>query len=477
MDKKKTNVLIVDDDRDTQDTLEAILKPCCTILKADSGKKARPLIAREDVQIVLLDILLPDANGLDLLQKIKAQFPDIEVVMISGLTEISTAVKAMKMGAYHYLSKPFDLSEVRSVIEKVVAHQRDKRELLFLRSEIKHYIHSGFVIGRSKKMQEIHDLVSKVAKLPVTLLIQGESGTGKEILARHIYDTDKKSETKNQRPFVTVDLGNLPGGLIESTLFGHEKGAFTGAHRQHIGKFELANRGTLFLDEIANLRYDLQGKLLRAIQEGEIERVGGEKKIHISVRLIAATHVDLLEAVRLGTFREDLYYRLKVIPLHLPPLRERLGDLPDLIQFFLKRYNKRFNKQITEVSQSAIAVLSSYNWPGNIRELENLIERMVAVSDREMILKEHIPIEYRLGDLQKRQPEEGLLHHALEIFEQKFILKALDQGGWHRKTAAETLGIPLSTLKFKMKKLRLTHLQKHLGQHKAQKKESGELSW
>jgi len=451
-------VLVVDDHRDVRDSLEAILKPCYIPLKAASGAEARRLMAKQEIHVVLLDILLPDANGLDMLRQIKTMSPEIEVVMISGLKEVSTAVKAMKTGAYHYLSKPFDVAEVRSVVQKALSHQQDKRELLFLRSEIKHYIQADFVTGHSKKMKEIQSVVTKVAPLPVTLLIQGESGTGKEILARHIYKLSGKGNT----PFVTVDLGNLPEGLIESTLFGHEKGAFTGAHRQHIGKFELANQGTLFLDEIANLRYDLQGKLLRAIQEGEIERVGGEKKIHISIRLIAATHVDLLEAVRQGTFREDLYYRLKVIPLHLPPLRERIGDLPDLIHFFLRRYNQRFHRQVETASDSAIAVLSAYDWPGNIRELENLIERMVAVSEGKILLKEHLPMEYRLGDLQNRQPEEGLLQNALEIFEQKFILKALEKEAWHRKTTAEALGIPLSTLKFKMKKLGLSTLQKHL---------------
>jgi len=246
MNEKRTTILVVDDTRDVRDTLDAILQKSYVVLKASNGKEAVHLLTRQKIHIVLLDIHLPDANGLDILKEIKDQSPSIEVVMISGLKEIGPAVEAMKMGAYHYLSKPFNIGEVRSIIEKVVDYQRSKRELLFLRSEIKHYTDSDFIIGHSKKMLEIHDLVKRVASLPVTILIQGESGTGKEILARHIYKSSQSTET----PFVAVDLGGLSDGLIESTLFGHEKGAFTGAFRQHIGKFEMADGGTLFLDEI-----------------------------------------------------------------------------------------------------------------------------------------------------------------------------------------------------------------------------------
>ena len=309
-----------------------------------------------------------------------------------------------------------------------------------------------FIIGRSSKMREIHELVKKVAHLPPTILISGESGTGKQLLARYIHSESGLAD----RPFVTVDLGAVPETLMESTLFGHEKGAFSGAYRQHIGKFELADGGTLFLDEIANLRYELQSKLLRVIQEGEIERVGSTKTIRVNVRLITATNIDLAEAVRKGTFREDLYFRLNVIPIKLPPLRERISDIPQLVEFFIQRYNKRFKKNIKKVSQRALEALSSYDWPGNVREIENMIERLVAILDGDTILLEDIPIEYRLGSFQQQKQHEGMLEKATEAFQQSFILKALEREGWSQVATAKAMGIPLSTLKYKLKRLNLS---------------------
>lgn len=454
MDEKRPTILIVDDDESMRDTLEAILQNDYNILKAADGQTGLCLIAEQEIQIVLLDVLLPDLNGLDVLKLIKDRFQDIEVIMITAVKEVGTAVQAMKLGAYHYITKSFDYEEVLTLVGKVVERQRDIRELLYLRSEIEQFAEAEFITGRTKKMQEIYDLVKKVARLPATVLILGESGTGKQLLARFIH----KQSALSDRPFVTVDIAAVPETLVESTLFGHEKGSFTGAYQQHLGKFELADGGTLFLDEVGNLRLELQGKLLRAIQEGEIERVGGSKTIRVNVRLITATNVNLSDAVRKGAFREDLYYRLNVIPIQLPPLRERIGDLPQLVEFFLKRYNKRFKKNIQKVSRSAIEMLSSYNWPGNIRELENLIERLVALIDGDTILREHIPVEYCLTDLQ-RQPKQGdLLEKATEAFERNFILRTLEKERWNRRATSKTLGIPLSTLKYKLKKLKLLDL-------------------
>ncbi|MFQ5597374.1 MAG: sigma-54-dependent transcriptional regulator [Nitrospiria bacterium] len=450
MTENTTTILIVDDDEGIRDTLELILSKSYRTLAAESGDAALSLMREHDVQIVLLDVLLPDVNGLDLLQEIKNQFSDIEVVMISAVKEVETAVRAVKRGAYHYITKSFEYDEVLTLVDKVVEHQRDTRELMYLRSEMEQFLNADFIAGRSKKMQEIYALVHKIAPLPVTVLITGESGTGKQILARYIY---KKSALAN-KPFVTVDLGAVPETLMESTLFGHEKGAFTGAYRQHIGKFEIANGGTLFLDEIGSLRYELQGKLLRVIQEGDVERVGGTRTNKVEIRLIAATSVNLYDAVQKGSFREDLFYRLYVIPIKLPALRERIGDLPQLIEFFLKRYNKRFNKNIEKVSQAAIETLSSYDWPGNIRELENLIERLVALIDGDTILKEHIPLEYRLTGLQEKQ-DGKLLEKAIEAFEQSLILRTLEKKHWNRRATAQALGVPLSTFKYKLKRLRL----------------------
>ncbi len=451
MDEKRPTVLIVDDDESIRDTLEAILQKKYAILKADNGHAALRLVSEKEIQIVLLDLLLPDLNGLEVLKQIKDRFSDIEVIMITAVKDVATAVKAMKLGAYHYVTKTFDYDEVLALVGKVTERQRDVRELLYLRSEIEPLTEAEFVTGRTRTMQEIYDLAQKVAKLPATVLILGESGTGKQLLARFIH----KQSGLADRPFVTVDLAAIPEALVESTLFGHEKGSFTGAHRQHIGKFELADGGTLFLDEIGTLRNDLQAKLLRVIQEGEIERVGGTKTIRVNIRLISATNVNLADAVQKGDFREDLYYRLNVIPIKLPPLRERIADLPHLVEFFLQRYNRRFNKNVRQISQSAVEILSAYSWPGNIRELENLIERLVALSEGDTILRGHIPLEYGLDDLQQPSRKGAPFFKAVAAFERSFILKTLEKERWNRVAAAKALGIAASTLKYKIKKLKL----------------------
>ena len=445
-------ILIADDDESIRDTLEAILQREYNVLKASDGQSALRLLNEHEINIVLLDVLLPDINGLEILKQIKERFSDIEVIMITVVKEVDTAVRAMKLGAFHYITKDFDYDEVLALVEKAIERRQDARELLYLRTEMKESMEGEFIIGRSSKMREIHELVKKVAHLPPTILISGESGTGKQLLARYIHSESGLAD----RPFVTVDLGAVPETLMESTLFGHEKGAFSGAYRQHIGKFELADGGTLFLDEIANLRYELQSKLLRVIQEGEIERVGSTKTIRVNVRLITATNIDLAEAVRKGTFREDLYFRLNVIPIKLPPLRERISDIPQLVEFFIQRYNKRFKKNIKKVSQRALEALSSYDWPGNVREIENMIERLVAILDGDTILLEDIPIEYRLGSFQQQKQHEGMLEKATEAFQQSFILKALEREGWSQVATAKAMGIPLSTLKYKLKRLNLS---------------------
>ena len=445
-------ILIADDDESIRDTLEAILQREYNVLKASDGQAALRLLNEHEINIVLLDVLLPDINGLEILKQIRERFSDIEVIMITVVKEVDTAVRAMKLGAFHYITKDFDYDEVLALVEKAIERRQDARELLYLRTEMKESMEGEFIIGRSSKMREIHELVKKVAHLPPTILISGESGTGKQLLARYIHSESGLAD----RPFVTVDLGAVPETLMESTLFGHEKGAFSGAYRQHIGKFELADGGTLFLDEIANLRYELQSKLLRVIQEGEIERVGSTKTIRVNVRLITATNIDLAEAVRKGTFREDLYFRLNVIPIKLPPLRERISDIPQLVEFFIQRYNKRFKKNIKKVSQRALEALSSYDWPGNVREIENMIERLVAILDGDTILLEDIPIEYRLGSFQQQKQHEGMLEKATEAFQQSFILKALEREGWSQVATAKALGIPLSTLKYKLKRLNLS---------------------
>src|SRR5207244_1400438 len=288
----------------------------------------------------------------------------------------------------------------------------------------------------------------------------GESGTGKELLARLIHKEAANAET----PFIAVKLAAIPRELAESALFGHERGAFTGAHRQQLGKFELASNGTLFLDEIGDLRLDLQAKLLRSIQEGEIERVGGTKPIKTDFRLIAATNLDLEKAVKEGRFREDLYYRINVIPIKLPPLRERADDIPQLADFFLKRYTARFRKRLEGVTDTTMAMLKKYWWPGNIRELEHLIERLVAVSDKEYITEEDLPLEFHFAQLEPHNGArtDSLFEEATNTFERNFILRALEKCGWNVTNTAEYLGIPLSTLKYKMDKLDVRDLARRI---------------
>ena len=354
MTHKPKTVLIVDDDEGMRDTLTAILKREYRILTASTGEAALPILNREDVDLMLLDIRLPGISGFEVLRIVKENYSLVEVLMISAITEIETAVQAMKHGAYHYINKDFDYDQLRSLVRNASERQDLNRQVLTLSAQVADQTEREFVVGPSKMARDIVDLVQKIAKLSATVLILGESGTGKELLARFIH----RQAGDPEAPFIPINLAAVPRDLVESTLFGHERGAFTGAHRQQLGKFELASNGTLFLDEIGDLRLDLQAKLLRAIQEGEIERVGGTKPIKTEFRLITATNVDLEKAVKEGRFREDLFYRINVIPIKLPPLRERAADVPQLAEFFLRRYNTRFRKRIQGITEPTMTLLT-----------------------------------------------------------------------------------------------------------------------
>jgi two-component system, NtrC family, response regulator AtoC len=459
MTHKPKTVLIVDDDEGMRDTLTAILKREYRILRVASGEAALPVLNREDVDLILLDVRLPGISGFEVLRIVKENYSLIEVLMISAINEIETAVQAMKHGAYHYITKDFDYDQLRSLVRNASERQDLNRQVLTLSAQVAEQTEREFVVGPSKITRDILDLVNKVAKLSATVLILGESGTGKELLARLIH----RDAGDPEAPFIAVNLAAIPRELVESTLFGHERGAFTGAHRQQLGKFELASNGTLFLDEIGDLRLDLQSKLLRAIQEGEIERVGGTKPIKTEFRLIAATNIDLEKAVKEGRFREDLFYRINVIPIRLPPLRERAEDIPQLVEFFLRRYNAKFRKRVHGLTDSTQAVLKSYWWPGNIRELENLIESRVAVTDKEYISEEDLPLEFHFAQLEPAGTRTGnLFEDATNTFERNFILRALEKNGWNVTASSEYLGIPLSTLKYKMDKLDVRQLAKRL---------------
>ncbi|MDA1095010.1 MAG: sigma-54 dependent transcriptional regulator [Acidobacteria bacterium] len=454
-------VLIVDDDEGMRDTLTAILRRRYRVLTAETGEEGLEVIRRDHVDLMLLDVRLPGISGLDLLTIVRENFSLIEVIMVSALTDVEVAVAAMKQGAYHYITKEFDYDGLRSLVRNALERQELSRQVITLNAQVAEQVEREFVLGPSKPMREIVDLAQRVARLPATVLIQGESGTGKELLARLLH----RESGRGSAPFIAVNLAAVPRDLVESSLFGHERGAFTGAMRQHLGKFELAEGGTLFLDEIADLGLDLQAKLLRAIQEGEIERVGGTKPIKTEFRLVVATNVDLDRAVKAGRFRDDLYYRINVIPFRMPPLRERVEDIPVLVRLFLTRYNLRFRKEVREVSASALQVLMEQQWPGNVRELENLIERLVAVVDKTRLTDEDLPFEYHLANLTRRPERRNeLLQAACETFERNFILRVLERTDWNVSATARYLGVPLSTLKHKMGRLEIRDLAKRFRQ-------------
>ena len=453
-------ILICDDDQGMRDTLAAILKRDYRVLGVSSGEAALVLLREEEVDLLLLDVRLPGISGFDVLRIVKENYSLIECIMISAINEVETAVQAMKHGAYHYITKDFDYDELRSLVRNACERQDLNRQVITLSAQVADQGEREFLIGPSRQIRDIVDVLHKVARLSATVLILGESGTGKELLARLLH----RESGKGDKPFIAVNLSAIPHELVESTLFGHERGAFTGAHRQQLGKFELATGGTLFLDEIGDLRFDLQAKLLRAIQEGEIERVGGSKPIRTEFRLIAATNVDLDKAVKENRFREDLYYRINVIPIRMPPLRDRIEDLPELARLFIDRYRTKFRKPVKGMSASALKILASYWWPGNIRELENLIERLVAVSDKEWLVDEDLPLEYHFAKLDSapQKAETTLFQEALDTFERNFILRALERSDWNVTATAKYLGLPLSTLKHKMSRLDLRDIARKL---------------
>jgi DNA-binding NtrC family response regulator len=459
MSERRKTLLIVDDDEGMRDTLTAVLKRDYRVLRVATGEAALQVMEKEDIDLMMLDVRLPGINGFEVLKITKENYPYVEVVVISVIKELEAAIEAMRYGAYHYISKDFDVEGVRTLVANASERQDLSRSVMRLSAEVAEHNDREFVVGPSRATREIVELVQKVAKLSATILILGESGTGKELLARMIH----RESVQPAAPFVAVNLAAIPKDLVESTLFGHEKGSFTGAIRQQLGKFELAAGGTLFLDEIGDLRYELQAKLLRAIQEGEIERVGGTHPIKTSFRLIAATNIDLEKAVKEAHFREDLYYRLKVIPIRMPALRDRIDDLPELARFFLRRYSLKFRKNVQGIADSTLQILSSYWWPGNIRELENLIERLVAISDKDWITDEDLPFEFHVAQLDVHGPaNENLLDRALSTFERNFIIRALEKSGWNVTATARALGIPLSTLKFKLDRLEIREIARKI---------------
>lgn len=455
---RRKTVLVIDAQDEARDRLSQTLRRDYRVVRASSAEAGLALMDREEVDVLVADLQQPALGGLDLLQIVRENFPLVEVIMTSAAADVEGAVRAIKLGAYHFLTKDADADVLRELVRHAGERQDLHRHVLTLEDAAGDAAAREFITGPSPALKDTLETVHKVAKLSATVLILGESGTGKELLARMVH----RESVNPDAPFIAVNVAAIPRELVESTLFGHEKGAFTGALQQRIGKFELANNGSLFLDEIGDLKPDLQAKLLRAIQEGEVERVGGSRPIRTQFRLIAATNVDLERAVKEGSFREDLYYRLNVIPVRLPPLRERIEDLPALADFFVRRYSSRFHKDIRGIAESTLGMLSHYRWPGNIRELENLIERLVAVTDHEWITDEDLPFEFHVVELDRTRSETSLLDRALGTFERNFVVRALERNAWNVTQTARYLGVPLSTLKFKMERLEIRELARKL---------------
>jgi two-component system response regulator AtoC len=390
---------------------------------------------------------MPGMDGMEVLRRIKELNEQTEVVIVTAVKSLKTAIEAIKLGASDYITKPFDTHEILSLIKRVVEKQELLKEVLYLRSEIARNHRFENLVGRNARMQEIYDLVSRIGDNNATVLLSGESGTGKEVLARAIH----QQSNRNQRPFVAVNCAAIPAELLESELFGHERGAFTGAIATKVGKFELATSGTLFLD-------DLQAKILRALQEREVERVGGSRTIKIDVRVIAATNRDLKKAIEEGTFREDLYYRLNVVPITLPPLRQRREDIPLLVEHFIGKYNREFARKVKGFSAGATAALYHYDWPGNVRELENVIERAVALAQSETISLRELPLEISIlgGDVIEDIQKAGLsLREARGHFERQYILNILEKVQWNQTEAARVLGLHRNTLAWKLQRLQI----------------------
>jgi DNA-binding NtrC family response regulator len=446
---RAATVLIVDDDSSMRQTMEEIVRSAgMRPLAVASGEEALRAVQSNPVDVMLLDVQMPGIGGLEVLRQIREKHTDIGVIMISVLKEVPVAVEAMRLGALDYVTKDFSPPELNARVAKTLDQLKSARELAWLREEQASRDHKPMVLGHTASMRTVAAIAEKIAAKPVTVLITGESGTGKEMLARYVHEhSDRRSG-----PFVAVNLPAVPESLVESQLFGHEKGSFTGATKLQYGKFELASGGTLFLDEIGELKLDVQAKLLRALQEHEIERVGGARPIQLDLRVICATNRALPEMVKEGRFREDLYYRLNVVPIQVPPLRERREDIRELAHHFLARSAVQLGRIPQVLSDGAAQLLETYPWPGNIRELQNLLERMAVLCESQIIEESDLPLEFVVAAGLRREAErETSLQSAMSAFERGFLKKTLVQNGWNRRRTAESLGIGYSTLKAKLK--------------------------
>ncbi|NOX97379.1 MAG: sigma-54-dependent Fis family transcriptional regulator [Nitrospirae bacterium] len=465
-------ILIVDDDKSLRYSLERMFEERdMTVITARNGEEALERLGETLPDLVVMDVKMPGMGGLEVLREMRKIYPKLLVIIITAYGTTETAIEAMKLGAYDYILKPFDIPHMWQLVDKALEVNRMMKTVVAYEQTEEGGETAECIVGKSPQMQEIYKMIGQVAESNVTVLLRGESGTGKELVARAVYHHSLRAN----RPFLPVNCAAIPDTLLESELFGHEKGAFTGAHTRRIGKFEQGNGGTIFLDEIGDMSLPTQAKILRVLQEGEVQRLGGTENIKVDIRLIVATNKDLEKAISEDLFREDLYYRLNVLSLGLPPLRERRGDIPELVNYFLKRFNKDLKKNIVDLSPEAMERLVSYPWPGNVRELENVIKRAYVLCKGSRILPDELLLDLGTAKKISMEEEKGVKkgledllnevyreikkvsqgHNIMSFIEKALIARALRETKGNQIQAAKILGINRNTLRKRMEKFGL----------------------
>jgi DNA-binding NtrC family response regulator len=449
-------ILVVDDESSLRTALFRILdRKGFQVVTASTREEAEKFSSSEQaIDLALIDLKLPDGDGIELMSTLKKSHPNLQSIILTGFGTIEAAVKATQKGAFHFLTKPFNIDEVVSLVEKALSIRNLQQENQLLKSQLHQKYRFDNIIGNSPEITRVLEMIERVSSSDSTILISGESGTGKELVARAIHYNSPRAE----KVLVPVNCGAIPNDLLESELFGHVKGAFTGAIANRVGRFEFAHNGTIFLDEIGELTPSLQVKLLRVIQERKFEPVGSTRTVEVDVRIISATNVDLEKAVENGEFREDLFYRLNVIPINIPALRERRSDIPYLLHHFIESFNQNKNKSLAGISSEALDYLYNYAWPGNVRELENLIERLAILKGTGIVETYDLPEKYRqetrAAKIEEADiPESGIdFNSAVDAYENALIVRALEKTGWNRNRAAQLLRLNRTTLVEKIKK-------------------------
>jgi DNA-binding NtrC family response regulator len=452
-------ILVIDDDPIILDVISEILRTNNhEVVIAHNGDSGIKKVKTDSFDLVLTDLVMPDVGGMEVLEHVSSLLPEIPCIILTGYGTIKNSVEAIKKGAFNYITKPITAVELLNAVDKALQFRNLEAENERLRREVQQKYRYGNIIGTSTAIEKVYEIIDKVADTDSTVLISGPSGTGKELIARAIH----YSSNRSNKPIIVMNCGAIPEELLESELFGHEKGAFTGAYRNRIGRFEVANGGSLFLDEVGEMSPALQVKLLRVLQEQSFERVGGTKTIHVDVRIIAATNKNLTVSINNGTFREDLYYRLNVVPIRVASLKQRRSDIPLLIDHFLKKFQEGKTERITGFSHESMEAMLEYEWPGNVRELENVIKRLTILCDNEVVAFDDLPehIQQVTAPLTQSEEDESIegglsLDEAVRDYEKRLIIEALEKSGWVKTKAAKLLNINRTTLVEKIKRQKL----------------------